>query len=141
MNIFWKFSVGTSEVHQISTLKFLIRVLYFLIFYGIFSYLHGLLRTYTFIYLWGKLEPTQIHSFLRNKYMKKIPTYTVIRNSSESNKIVRLLFNFSFKFIFILIEVPGSIFPTNIPFDLSKLCFIKCHKLLWKWPHYQKTSL
>ena len=40
------------------TLKFLIRVLHFLFFLGIFSYLHGLIRTYTFIYFWDKFLPT-----------------------------------------------------------------------------------
>ena len=40
------------------TLKFLIRVLHFLFFFEIFSYLHGLNRTYTFIYFWEKFPPS-----------------------------------------------------------------------------------
>ena len=40
------------------TLKFLISVLHFLFFFGIFSYLHGLIRTYTFIYFREKFPPT-----------------------------------------------------------------------------------
>ena len=32
------------------TLEFLIRMLHFLFFFGIFSYLHRLIRNYTFIY-------------------------------------------------------------------------------------------
>ena len=37
--------------------EFLIRVLHFLFFFGIFSYLHGLIRTYTFIYFREKFQP------------------------------------------------------------------------------------
>ena len=43
---------------NLTTLKFLINVLHF--FFGIFSYLHGLIRTYTFIYFWEKFPPTLI---------------------------------------------------------------------------------
>ena len=56
------------------TLKFLIRVLHFLFVFGIFFYLHGLIRTYMFIYFWEKYPPT---FFFRNKY-QKIPTYTTL---------------------------------------------------------------
>ena len=38
----------------------LIRVFHFLIFFGIFSYLYGLIRTYTFIYFWENLPPTRL---------------------------------------------------------------------------------
>ena len=38
-------------------LKFLIRVLNFLFFFGNFSYLHGLIRTYMFICFWEKMSP------------------------------------------------------------------------------------
>ena len=49
----------TGSKTKLSTLKFLIRVLHFLFFFGIFSYLHGLIRTYMFIYFWEKVSPTQ----------------------------------------------------------------------------------
>ena len=44
---------------QLHTLKFLIRELNtFLILFWNFPYLHGLIRTYTFIYFWEKFPPT-----------------------------------------------------------------------------------
>ena len=46
-------------------LKFLIRVLHFIFFFGIFSYLHGLISNYTFIYFIEKLPPS-ILVFLSN---------------------------------------------------------------------------
>ena len=62
-----------------TTLKFLIRVLHFLFFFGIFSYLHGL---HVYLFLWK--VPTYLHCFLHNTYKKKshlhplIKTYTFI---------------------------------------------------------------
>ena len=73
----------------------LIRVLHFLFFFGIFSYIHGLIRTYTFAYFLGKVPtytvfyvinirifpPTRPYQDLHVYwFLRKPPTYTVIRD-------------------------------------------------------------
>ena len=65
----------------IFTLKFLITVLHFLFFFGIFSYLHGLIRTYTFIYFREKFPPTLLLGTTRLFIFEansQLSTYSII---------------------------------------------------------------
>ena len=66
-----------------TTLKFLMRVLHFLFFFGIFSYLSkyiALLRP-SRLFIFG--ESSHLHCFLRNEY-QTIPTYTPLLISEKT---------------------------------------------------------
>ena len=52
----WKNKAFITALTHLSLL--LIRVLHFLLFFGIFSYLHGLIKTCNVIYFWEKFPPT-----------------------------------------------------------------------------------
>ena len=87
------FCTNNTSLFSFSTsLKFLISVTFLILFWD-FSDLHGLIRTYTFIYFWEKFPPTYtVYSVINIKkfpsirpyykthtFLKKHPTYMVIR--------------------------------------------------------------
>ena len=80
------------------TLKFLIRVLHILFFFRIFSYIHGLIRTYLHVWFLGKSSHLQLHYLIKTctliyektSHLHDYQDPTLIRNSG----VKLLLLNF-----------------------------------------------